>query len=588
MSSKYQIYIFSLFLILLSLGLITYKVKYLNFPLTASERSLAWNVEAKITFSPIKSDNSTIISLALPQEQRDLDINSGISSSTDYVFTESSDEGTKRGEWTKKSITDEQTLYYKVNLLEKAGTTAYPGMHDEPVNDPYVKISLPAKVYEMPSLISFLKRIRAESADSISFASLMIDEFSKAEPKQDVNLILKALGKSVYSLRDLYINLLTKENYHGRRVGTITLEDGLKNRRLKSYLEVYGRGRWYLFDLEKGRIRKPANMFIWYRGGHALLEAQGAKNSRVRFSVKKSVISARKAAIDTNDPKKTMMLDFSLFVLPTESQNAFKRLLIVPFGALVVVFMRVFIGLKTSGTFMPILLAMAFLQTKLIPGIILFLVIVGIGLIVRSYLSYLNLLLVARISAGIVIVIGIMASVAILTHKMNVLADTGITFFPMIILAWTIERMSVLWEEEGPKNVFEQGGGSILVAILTYFLLSSKTLGFITFNFPEVLLAVLGIIIVMGRYNGYRLSELYRFASLSETALDPTKTQAKETTTVTKETTATASNKNVTKPAKKAKKAKKAKEQEEAEEIEKDVKKGKTKKKSTKSKKKEK
>ena len=34
-----------------------------------------------------------------------------------------------------------------------------------------------------------------------------------------------------------------------------------------------------------------------------------------------------------------------------------------------------------------------------------------------------------------------------------------ITFFPMIILSWTIERMSILWEEEGPREVFVQVGG---------------------------------------------------------------------------------------------------------------------------------
>jgi len=41
------------------------------------------------------------------------------------------------------------------------------------------------------------------------------------------------------------------------------------------------------------------------------------------------------------------------------------------------------------------------------------------GLIVRSYLSHLNLLLVARISSVLIVVVGIMAFVAILSHKLE-------------------------------------------------------------------------------------------------------------------------------------------------------------------------
>ena len=86
----------------------------------------------------------------------------------------------------------------------------------------------------------------------------------------------------------------------------------------------------------------------------------------------------------------------------------------------------------------------------------------------------------------------------------------------MIILAWTIERMSILWEEDGPKEVIIQGGGSLIVAVLAYFAMKNSTIAYITFNFPESLLIILALIILIGRYSGYRLSELYRFASMAD------------------------------------------------------------------------
>lgn len=106
---------------------------------------------------------------------------------------------------------------------------------------------------------------------------------------------------------------------------------------------------------------------------------------------------------------------------------------------------------------MPVLIAVAFVQTQLLPGIIGFLLIVGTGLIIRGYLSKLNLLLVSRISAVIITVILIISIFTIVSFNIGLTQGLTITFFPMIILSWTIERMSILWEEEGAKEVFMQG-----------------------------------------------------------------------------------------------------------------------------------
>jgi hypothetical protein len=71
-----------------------------------------------------------------------------------------------------------------------------------------------------------------------------------------------------------------------------------------------------------------------------------------------------------------------------EEQAMFKTIMLIPIGALIVVFLHVLIGLKTSGTFMPVLIAVVFVQTQLLPGIIGFLLIVVTGLVIRAvYLS---------------------------------------------------------------------------------------------------------------------------------------------------------------------------------------------------------
>ncbi len=75
--------------------------------------------------------------------------------------------------------------------------------------------------------------------------------------------------------------------------------------------------------------------------------------------------------------------------------------------------------------------------------------------------------------------------------------------------------MSILWEEEGPREVFVQGSGSLLTASLAYLLMIDSHVEHLAFNFPELLLVLLAIIIMIGSYSGFRLVELNRFEPMT-------------------------------------------------------------------------
>ena len=83
----------------------------------------------------------------------------------------------------------------------------------------------------------------------------------------------------------------------------------------------------------------------------------------------------------------SQMLRFSLLQLPVNAQETYKILLTVPIGAFIILLLRNFIGLKTFGTFMPVLIAFAFRETHVIWGITLFIIIVSFGLLARFYLD---------------------------------------------------------------------------------------------------------------------------------------------------------------------------------------------------------
>ena len=108
-----------------------------------------------------------------------------------------------------------------------------------------------------------------------------------------------------------------------------------------------------------------------------------------------------------------------------------------------------------------------------------------------------------------------MAVISILSYKLGLHRGLSIALFPMVILTMTIEHMTIVWEERGAKQALQQAAGSLLVAVLAYPLLSLEFVQHFLFIYTELLLVVLAITLLLGRYTGYRLTELWRFKVLA-------------------------------------------------------------------------
>ena len=210
----------------------------------------------------------------------------------------------------------------------------------------------------------------------------------------------------------------------------------------------------------------------------------------------------------------SLLVDFSLFSLPIQTQAVYSVLLMIPIGALIMVFLRNFIGIDAFGTFMPVLIALAFRETKLFWGVILFTMLVALGLSIRFLLDRLRLLLVPRLSAVLIVVVMLMLIISLASHRLGLETGLSVALFPMVIIAMTIERMSVVWEERGAVDAMRAGLGSLVVAVTAYIFMGLSWLEHLVFTFPELLLVVLALVVLAGRYTGYRLLELRRFGAL--------------------------------------------------------------------------
>jgi hypothetical protein len=505
MSDKIKLYIIAAILCALGLGATAYKHLTLHFPLTPGQQVPVWSIEAKIDFQA--HDKPVQVKLTLPKKDGRLLVLDDSQSSDGYGFYFNEQSDNNIAEWSTRTASGQQTLYYRIRAVDNY--EAVDTLDNSPPQVGTLPEYGPAKMQAAESLI---ERIETISSDNRSFVIQLIKTFNQVEADAGVNMIM-GYRDSRNDKTQTMLGLLAIAKVPARLALGLQLEDNRRKQRLIPFLEVYYNNRWVTFNPLTAEAGVPDGTVLWRRGGDALLEVIGGTNSSVGFSIVRSPLSAKQIALarGNTDSETTALIDFSIYSLPSASQNAFKTILLVPIGALVIVFLRVIIGIRTSGTFMPILIALAFMQTKLLPGLLMFIAVVGAGLFIRAYLSKLNLLLVARISAVVIVVIGIMAGFSIVSAKLGLDQVMTITFFPMIILAWTIERMSILWEEEGAHEVFVQGGGSLLLATLAYLAMSNPLINHLTFNFPELLLVLLAIILLLGQYTGYRLTELRRF-----------------------------------------------------------------------------
>ena len=503
MASRGLFYFVTAVLFLVGILLIAYQKITFDVPFTPNLKKEIWTVEAKVEFEP-KKDAAAEVILALPAVQPGFTQIKQNTASLGYGVNYVRRDGSNYVEWSKRDPAGLQTLYYSADILvdedAESSSMIVPAIEPNTEPEPY-----------NTAINEIAQTALSRSSNPYSFATQVIHELNQ---DSETNSLLF----SKYKRDELLVHILQVGNVHARTVGVLNLRDGRRNQRLKSYVAVFDNSEYKIFDPANGSTGLTKNQLIWNDNGNSLLDITGGRNARISFTTLNSSVSAvaagvKKANLDVAAGEE--LVPFSLSALPADEQSLFKNLLLLPIGVVIVVFLRVIVGIKTSGTFMPVLIAMSFLQTSLVFGLVGFIAIVGVGLIVRSWLSHLNLLLVARISAVIITVIGLIGTISFVSYKVGITEGVKVTFFPMIILSWTIERMSILWEEEGYKEVLKQGGGSLFVAVCAYLSMSSFFVQHFTFNFLGLQLVLLALVLIMGNYTGFRLSELKRFKPLA-------------------------------------------------------------------------
>lgn len=261
----------------------------------------------------------------------------------------------------------------------------------------------------------------------------------------------------------------------------------------------------------------PANLLVLRTGSFAGVESTGAQALTYRYHALREHLRADELAT-LMVPPNPVFAALSLYQLPVSTQSALRALLLFPLGALVLAVFRNIVGFHTYGTFMPVLVAFALRQVHLGVGLAMVAGVILIGVFGRLVLERLRLLLVPRLSILLCVVVLGVTGFALLGRSFETRDFLSGVLFPIVILTMLCERFSIAIAEEGMRNALARMGYSLLVVAAVYPIMRDVRAEHLMFSFPELTLVVMGLLVWIGGYTGYRLMDLLRFRSFASPA----------------------------------------------------------------------
>jgi hypothetical protein len=346
------------------------------------------------------------------------------------------------------------------------------------------------------------------------FAFVADEVATERTGSNDALLTLSAHEGNEHGKARLLVTALRGAGFPARVIRGLRIDSG-SDPLPATWCEVYVGERWLVLSPTLGFFgNRPRGLVALSRGTAPLVEGTGVTALSYRYRALRERFEPEDLAL-LMTPATPWLNAISLYRLPLETQAALRVLLLLPAGALVLAVLRNLVGLPAFGTFLPILVAFSFRSTDLLVGLLLVASVLVFGGLGRLLLDRLYLLLVPRLCIILCLVILTLATFAVLGRELESRALFGGVVFPVVILSMLIERFSITAAEEGFGEAFKKLGWTTLIALLVYPVLQSPAIENAMFGFPELVIAIMGLMVLIGDYTGFRLFELVRFRALT-------------------------------------------------------------------------
>jgi len=195
--------------------------------------------------------------------------------------------------------------------------------------------------------------------------------------------------------------------------------------------------------------------------------------------------------------------------------NTLVLILLFPIITSLIAASRHVIGLKGFGIYTPAVLAVAFVSTGIIPGVILFLVVLLTALAARVIIRKLHLQYLPRTAMLMWAVSAVLFLFLLAAGSLGISAFYTLNIFAILIVMLLTENFMETQLLKSQSEAIRLTLETLFLAIVSSLIIASPTVQQTVIVHPELTLILVAVFnIVIGRYNGLRLLEYLRFRTL--------------------------------------------------------------------------
>jgi hypothetical protein len=191
--------------------------------------------------------------------------------------------------------------------------------------------------------------------------------------------------------------------------------------------------------------------------------------------------------------------------------NTIFLILLTPFLALLVSFVRTVVGLPTLDMLVPIALAFALVAVGITVGLLVLTAIILASYVAKRSLLKLKIMFYPKRSLSMLFLALAVFAALTIGVALEFERILSVSIFPILILMLLGDMIVSVQLHKSSSETFMITGTTIAIGLIGYVAATSLTIQNIVILYPEIILLVIPLNIVVGRYFGLRISELFRF-----------------------------------------------------------------------------
>ena len=319
---------------------------------------------------------------------------------------------------------------------------------------------------------------------------------------------LRGKSASCVGYSRLFVALCRSLSVPSRIAGGLILHPGLK-KTSHVWAEVLINDHWVPFDpLNQYFAELPAHYLPLYNDDQAIISHSSNINFDYQFGVQ--YVNAGYGST-VNWLSKINLF----FLLPRFSGSIqwLQILLLFPFAAFVIALLKNVIGLKPLGIFFPAIISASLIYVPLLPGISMIILILATIIFLNFFLEKLQLLYFPKMVILLAVSIAMIFAVQGLFFEVSPY-DQEIIYIPVIVTLLIAEKLTQKLRSDGIKETGISLWHSLITIFSTWIIFQSQGLFWVIVAQPEILLILVALLLLLGRWVGIRSMEYLRFKTI--------------------------------------------------------------------------